>query len=289
LRNLNTIPSVVTPHGALEKWALKKSWWKKKLVLTLYEWDNLYNASCLHAVGENEIQHFRDFGLSNPIAVIPNGISSDWLTSCGDPEAFRCRFGIPSDRRILLFLSRITPKKGLPMLLEALRDLQDVLADWLLVIAGEDEFGHRREVERLVEFFGLKRAVIIVGPLFDQSKRDAFAAADLFVLPSHSEGAPLVILEALSSGVPVLATKASPWEDLQVHSCGWWTNISKEAIAEALRDAFSRSPGDLENMGFRGRNLIATRLTWSKSAGMTIQLYEWLLGQRDIPEFVVLG
>ncbi len=288
LQGRKEIARVITPHGSLDKWALKKSWWKKYMALTFYEKKNLHNASCLHAVGENEISDCRDFGLSNPVAVIPNGISSDWLESRGDAEAFRRQFEIPADKRVLLFLSRITPKKGLPMLLDALHKIQKDFTDWQLIIAGADEFGHQATIENLILEKMLGKSVKLVGPLFGEIKRDAFSAADIFILPSHSEGAPIVILESLAAEVPVLATKASPWQNLETHGCGWWTDISAEAIADALVDAVNRSPAQLKLMGNRGKELVAAEYTWARSAQMTMELYEWLHGRRGRPEFVVV-
>jgi glycosyltransferase involved in cell wall biosynthesis len=221
------------------------------------------------------------------VAVIPNGISEAWLESLGDAGAFREKFALPAERRILLFLSRVSPKKGLTMLLEAVQNLRRDFAEWQLVIAGPDEFGHRAEVEDAIRQRGLGKEVRIVGPIFDQVKRDAYAAADLFVLPSFSEGAPVVILEALAAAVPVLATKASPWQDLETHGCGWWVDIDTAAISGALKDAIRRSPGELKQMGLQGRELVASRYTWAASARMTIELYEWLLGRKERPGFVV--
>lgn len=288
LRHRNGLPTIIAPHGSLEKWALKKSRWKKKMALAFYERNNLQNASCLHATGENEIRDFRDYGLSNPIALIPNGISFDWLKSQGDAEAFRHQFHITADKRVLLFLSRITPKKGLPMLLEAMKRIRKDINDWHLVLAGMNEFGHQEELKSIIFDNGLDKNVTFVGPLFGQIKRDAFSAAELFVLPSYSEGSPIVILEALAAGIPVLTTKSSSWQKLETHSCGWWTDISINAIAESLLDAVNRSPEQLKLMGQRGKGLVAADYTWTKSAQKLIELYEWLLGRRERPDFVIL-
>lgn len=280
-------PTVVAPHGSLDEWALRKSWWKKRLALKAYEWDNLTGAACLHALSASEASSFRAFGLTNPIAVIPNGISSEWLGSSGDAASFRRRFDIAEDQRVMLFLSRITPKKGLPMFLQALARLRQCLDGWVFAIAGVDEFDHLAEVKADVGRLKLETHVRFVGPLYDQDKRDAFAAAELFILPSYSEGAPMVILEALGAGVPVLTTQASPWESLITHGCGWWTAITNDGLAEALEDALSRSPVVLQQMGARGRSLMEAEYTWSKVAADTLRLYQWLLHRADRPEFVI--
>ena len=190
LHQVHRLPTVVAPHGSLQKYTLGRSPWKKRLALLAYERKNLHRAACLHATAEAEIADFRDYGLANPIAVIPNGVSETWLQSCGDGDRFRQQYGISPDRRLLFFLSRITPKKGLPLLLEAIDRVRDGFADWLLVIAGNDEFGHLQEVKSLVAKLNLQDLVIFTGPLYDQAKRDAFAASDVFVLSSHSEGSP---------------------------------------------------------------------------------------------------
>ena len=280
-------PTVIAPHGSLEPWALKRSIWKKRLALFLYERRNLREAACLHALSFNEAKDFRAFKLRNPIAVIPNGISDSWLRSKGDAYLFRRKLGLPEDIRTLFFIGRITPIKGLPMLIRAMHELRTKLEQWKLVIAGVDEFNHQRELQSLIDRLSMRDYILFAGPLFEQDKRDAFAAADLFVLPSHSEGAPMVILEALGAGVPVLTTKASPWEDLVTYRCGWWTDISVNAIADALEDALKRSSAELREMGQRGKKLVRERYTWTQIAEQALVLYEWLIHGGHMPDFVI--
>jgi len=279
-------PTVIAPHGSLDAWALRRSIWKKRLVLLLYERENLDKVACLHALSAREAEGFRKFGLKNPIAMIPNGISEDWLLSQGDGAAFRHRFGLPKDTRLLLFLGRITPIKNLPTLIQAISELKPHLENWKLVIAGVNEFGHQNEVESLVKQLSLEPYVQFVGPLYGQSKRDAFTAADLLVLPSHSEGSPAVVLESLGAGVPVLTTKGAPWQELVTHRCGWWVEPTVPAIGEALLDAITRSPEELQAMGRRGKALVTEKYTWARVAHQTIELYAWLLERGESPDFV---
>jgi len=289
LRERHGIPAVVTPHGALEGWALLKSRLKKKIALALYEKNNLHQASCLQACSEQEKEGFREYGLTNPIAVIPNGVSSAWLQSTGNAEAFRQRFNIPSDKRIMFFLSRVTPVKGLLMLLEALQTIRNLMDDWILVIAGSDEAGHQKELQEVIRHLCLEKHICFTGLLLGQEKRDAFAAADFFVLPTKRENYGLVVAEALGVGVPVLTTKGAPWETLVTAKCGWWADVDTDAIAEALKCAMSCAPNELQCMGQRGKELVATRYTWDQSARLTIELYEWLLQRREIPDFVSIS
>ena len=281
-------PSVVAPHGTLQRWALNKSKYKKKLALLAYEWRNLTSASCLHALAQSEKDDCRQFGLHNQLAVIPNGICQTWLDAVGNRNGFLGKYGISTDKHIALFLSRITPKKGLPMLFRAMHSMKGKLQDWVFLIAGVDEYNHQIECERIVKDYCLGDIVKFIGPLYGDDKRDGFTAADLFILPSYSEGAPIVILEALGAGIPVLTTIASPWKELETRKCGWWTDISVEAIGTALEDAICKKREELGALGANGCSLVQEKYTWFKSAQMTIELYEWLLERKKKPKLVDL-
>ena len=280
-------PTVVAPHGTLEEYALKRSAWKKRLASLLYERKNLRLASCLHATAEAEAMSFRNYGLRNPIAVIPNGIPDALTHSIGEGARFRERYSIPPDKRVMLFISRLHPKKGLPLLFKAIALIREQLANWYLVVAGSDEVNHRRELQLLSERLGIEDLIQFTGPLFGSEKLDAFDVADLFVLPTHSEGFGIIIAEALGAGLPVLTTRGAPWQELPAHRCGWWVDVSTSAIQDALLDAIQRPKHELVEMGQRGRSLVAQKYTWSQVAGKSLMLYEWLLGFGKRPDFVV--
>ena len=283
------IPTVIAPHGSFNPSGLNLSSWKKKIALSFYERENLQLAACLHASSEREITDIRNFGLINPIAYIPNGIHQQYLSMEGNSKRFREEFGITPGKKVLLFLARIAPLKGLPMLIEAINSIHDAFSGWQLIIAGIDEANHKKDVELLIKYLHLEEQIKIIGPLFNESKNDAFAAAELFILPSHSEGAPMVVLDSLAAGVPVITTKASTWPDLEEYKCGWWTEINTAAIANALKEAISLPTEKLSGMGQNGKALISEKYVWQKLALNTIQLYNWLLKKEDKPEFVTLN
>ncbi len=279
-------PTVVAPHGSLHRFALAKSPWKKRLASVLYESSNLKNTACLHALAEPEVDSFRQYGLTNPIALIKNGVSDEWLAREGDSALFRETHSIPADRRILLYMSRIAREKGLSILLKAWAALEGRRLRWLLVIVGGDVDGHRKECENLATHLGIESSVRFLGPIFGQGRRDALAAADLFVLPTYSEGAPLVVLECLGAGVPAVVTRGAAWADLETYGCGWWVETSTEGIRSGLESAMNLPPEKLRAMGLAGRSLVADRYNWRTLAEQTVALYRWLVTKTGKPEFV---
>jgi glycosyltransferase involved in cell wall biosynthesis len=284
--DMRRLPTVVAAHGSLDPVARRISSWKKRLALLAYESENLRACSCLHALTSTERDQYREFGLRNPIAVIANGLTAEWIDAAAYPGAFRRRLGIPDDIQVLLYLARITPKKGLPLLIGALRDLGPLLKTWRVVIAGVDEGNHQREVEALIDRAAMRSSFLFPGPLFGQEKRDAFAAADAFILPSLSEGFPIGVLEALGAGLPVLTTTAVPVEELRSGDYGWYTEATVDGIGSALRDALTRSRHELHAIGRRGREMVRRRYTWHQVSLRTTELYRWLLGKGPQPQFV---
>lgn len=283
-------PTVITPHGSLEPVALGYSRWKKSLALAAYERHNLHAASCLQATAEQEVAGFRDFGLRNPVAVISNGVSEAWIHSIGDGSRFRSAHGVPESSRVMLYLSRIHPKKNLLGLVETLARMGARMNDWHLAIVGpEDDHAYGDRIRRAIAEGGLASRVHWTGELIGQDKRDAFAAAELMVLPTLSDNFAIVVVEALGAGVPVLTTHgALPWELLEEHECGWWVPCTTWGLLGALQQAMSLPSDALSMMGRRGRHLVEHEFRWDDIAGQTARLYEWLLGRGPRPDFVVV-
>ncbi len=269
-------PHVASIKGMLEPWAWQYKAWKKRPVWWLWEKRNLQSASLLHATSEAEYESLRTLGLRTPIAMIPHGVGLPEISSL-EPRIY--------NTRTALFLSRIHPKKGLPILLEAWASVKPV--GWHLRIIGPDERGHRAELEQQVEILGLGEAVSFSGPLQGDGKTDAFLDSELFILPTHSENFGIVIAEALAHRLPVITTHGAPWQLLETGRCGWWVPVSVDGIAAALEDATRRSPEELAAMGERGRAVVAERFAWERIAGEFLGCYRWLLGEGEVPGCVM--
>jgi glycosyltransferase involved in cell wall biosynthesis len=281
-------PTIIAPHGCFETWPMRRSRWKKWLAAHAYERANLHAATCLQATAEAEIRGIRAFGLTNPVAVLPNGISDEWLGLQGNDADFRLAYDVPPGRRILLFLSRLHPKKGAIELVHAFAAVHEQHPEWHLVIAGPEESRtYAMRLRRTISRYRLNHKIQLVGPLQIKEKRNALAAADILVLPTISENFAIVIAEALACGVPVLTTRgAIAWPSLEEQQCGWRTDVGLRPFTDGLRVAMNTTPDVLAEMGERGRQLIRRQFLWSHAAERSLDLYKWLLGRRPRPAFV---
>jgi glycosyltransferase involved in cell wall biosynthesis len=261
----------------LEPWALKHKRLKKDIAWWLYQRRDLKQARCHIASSGAEAGNLQRLGLGVPIATVPNGVDV--------PEGKRSHIASVSGdgvRRVrtALFLGRIYPIKGLPMLIEAWSRVRP--DGWRLRIAGPDEAGHQKQVERAVSAAGLGEVVSFGGPIEPQMRTSAFFDADLFVLPTHSESFGMVVAEAMAHSLPVLTTTAAPWTILQERGCGWSVDPTVDGIAEGLRQATALNTDALHKMGRKGRALVVDKFSWTSIADLMLSTYrEVLAGERS--------
>jgi glycosyltransferase involved in cell wall biosynthesis len=271
-------PHVASARGMLEAWAWNHHAWKKRPMWWLLEKRNLESASLLHATSHQEAQSFRNRGLKAPIAIIPNGVDIPMLPLSEERQS-------PKQIKTALFLSRLHPKKGLPLLIEAWSKIRP--RDWQLRIAGPDEGGHQAVVEKMVNSAGLAQEIVFLGALEGQQKARAFFESDLFILPSHSENFGISVAEALAHGLPVITTQGTPWQSLETERCGWWVPVSIEGLATALKMATQLNEVERSEMGSRGRQWMENQFGWPQVASQMIMCYDWLLRAADKPVCIV--
>jgi glycosyltransferase involved in cell wall biosynthesis len=195
-------PIVTQPHGAIP--VIVNSFTIKRLYDRLFGNTELDGVSTLIALQESERQQALARGISDEcIKIIPNGLDLTERDQLPEPGYFRRRFGLDSDRPLILFLGRINRKKGADMLVEAFAQLNGVEAQ--LAIVGPDD-GQLMEVQRLIQTHNLTDRVILPGLLSGQDVMAAFQDADLFVLPCRADTFPVTIMEACLAGTPMVIT-----------------------------------------------------------------------------------
>ena len=314
------IPYVIAPRGMLEPWSLRQKWLKKRIARCLYQDRDLKRAAALHATAESEAEQFRKLGFKNYCIVSPNGVNL--------PEReLERRVGV-GDRRAL-FVSRMHQKKGVLELVEAWARVkpESWCCELVYTVNSDEERAYEQKVKDRILALGMSYQdkegnihsptptqnsnFIFTGPLDDEQKWEAYARADLFVLPSYSENFGIVIAEALWAGVPVITTKGTPWSELvgvpsssgrkesDDHSptqdsnlrCGWWIDLPEgdglakwDALDEALKEATdldsptpTQDSNSLKKMGANGHALIERKYTWKAVVGAMKHGYEQIL------------
>jgi len=260
--NKKKIPYIITPRGMLEPWILAQNPWKKKLGLFLYQKKAIQRAVCLHATAQMEADNIRALGFNNPIYIIPNGID------LSNVKESKKKYGTKK----IVFLSRIHPKKGIEILLEAWRNCNT--EGWTLDLAGN---GDAIYIENLSQSAQDLKNVHFVGAMYEQSKWNFLQSADVMVLPTYSENFGIVVAEALAVGVPVITTTGTPWEDLESYNCGWWIDLSAENLISTLSIVFNMPLSILETMGNNGINLVKEKYDIQAIGKNMVELYNNIL------------
>lgn len=314
-------PLVISPRGMLEPWSLNRSKLRKAVAWRLFEKKNLRSAAMFHATAESEASSIRhtaegirretgdrrqetgDRGQGEvPIVIAPNGVDLPELANNPVRVLVEKKFPELRDKRWVVFMSRLHPKKGIEILLSAWGAQKKVAGgewrvaggetetpptealscrDAVLVIAGPDLVGYRKEIERMVWEMGLQESVVLTGEVRGAEKDALLANADVFVLPSYSENFGIVVAEAMAWGRPVITTTGTPWKEVAEVGAGWWVKPEAAAVEEALQDALNKSGAELDSMGAKGRKLVEERYGWSVPAERLIKAYEEVIATAD--------
>jgi glycosyltransferase involved in cell wall biosynthesis len=184
----------------------------------------------------------------------------------------------------LLFLSRIDAKKGLPVVLRALRAVRDAGTDAVLTVAGSGKPRYLREIERLAEGLGVTSYVRFVGFVSAETKARTLAEADLFVLPSYQENFGLAVAEAMAAGLPVIVSdQVALAPDIETAGAGLVVPCdASDALAAAVL-ALAADDKRRRAMGDRGRALVEREFAWDRVAREVVRLYETVINWGGAP------
>ena len=199
----HNIPYILEPIGMFAP--IVRSLLKKKIYHGLLGRRLVSGAELIVATSAQEKKELVSSGLeSQRIVIRRNGIDLSEFSNLPERGQMRSRFGIKPDERILLYLSRLSPKKNPEMLIRAFANLD--LPKTKLVLAGPNESGYLEKLQSIRSELGLESDVVFVGPLFGKEKISALVDADIFVLPSTNENFGNVIAESVAAGTPVVIT-----------------------------------------------------------------------------------
>ena len=256
-------PVIWSTRGALQSWRERS---RKNLKSV---WEKTCDLFCspervmLHVTSEPE----RGAGLERvkcaSAVVIPNGIESPPANGNQRPRT--------GDGLRLLYLGRLHPIKGIENLLQAMTTMMNGVT---LSLCGEGEADYRARLKSLAAELNLNGRVTFHGRVEGEAKERQFAEADLCVVPSFTESFGNVVAESLIRGVPVIASKGTPWTRVTEVDCGLWVDNDPQTLAGAIRQMQTRP---LREMGERGRQWMQQDFCWPSIAGQMIQRYETLI------------
>jgi glycosyltransferase involved in cell wall biosynthesis len=255
-------PLVYSQRGCLAEERLRFRGAKKRLYVAAVEKPIMKRAASLVALTEAERMSYRALGVSTPIAVIPNGIDIP-RPRPGAAARVQERYGIAPDAPLILFLGRLHPIKGVDKLLDAFAHVTREFPDAVLMMAGPDEWGFQRQSSGRVLFPGM-----IAG----DDKSDVLARADLFCLPSRSEGFSNAVLEALANSTAVMLSPACNFPEVEAAKAGVIVEDDPETMAAAMRVLLG-DRARLLTMGEAGRRLVAECYSWEVITDRLIELY----------------
>lgn len=257
-------PVVWSPRGMLQRWSGST----RPALKTLWE-QTCRRVSperlVLHVTSEEEaVQSVKRLpGVTT--ALVPNGVqvpeSADHVTGGGDLR--------------VVYIGRLDPIKGIENLLSACGILNSGSSPgYSLTVAGEGAAPYVAGLRSEIERSGLSGRVAMVGNVEGEAKRELFARADVVVVPSHTENFGMVVAEALAHGVPVVASRGTPWRRVEEVGCGLWVGNDPESLAGALAAARTMP---LREMGRRGREWMGREFTWPRVAEKMLGLYSGLV------------
>lgn len=263
---IHNIPYIVSPHGGLMPRVFTKGRLKKKLAWFFLLKPYLKKASAIHCTAESEVEACQKLGLKGPFVIAPLGVYLPELNN---------KSNTLSNSHTVLFLGRLSEEKGLLNLLEAWKHLKQksIYKNWILNLAGPDWKDYKQILQNKIITENITN-VEFTGSANAKMKDKLYRGADIFVLPSPMENFSVVVLEALSYYVPAIATKGTPWRELETEQCGKWIDQGIESLEKALAELMSMSNDERSKLGKNGRALAENKYTWTIISEKLINFYK---------------
>lgn len=282
--NKYRIPYIVRPAGMLSHYSLKRSPFKKKIYILFFEKRNLKNAAAIHLTSKEEIEEMdtvRNLQLNNKYVLVHNGLNLEKFKNLESLKGvFRNQYLKTNGKKIILFLSRIDPKKGLDLLIPALRMLSQRRNDFVFILAGSGRKNYERWVRHALANAGLTELSILTGFLEGRMKFALLADANIFILPSYDENFGMAVAEAMAAGLPVIiSNRVNIYNLVEAYQAGIVTELNSQDIALALERLLDDEHLRLE-MGAQGKNLVEENFDVKKIAKQMLAIYSSLILKR---------
>lgn len=262
------IPYVIVPHGEITTQALKKKWLKKKIAYFLWFNGFIKNAKAVQCLSQGEFDESK--------IKCNKFIASNGTDIPSESKRYNGGAGMK-----LLYIGRLDwVHKGLDLMINAIGSIRDFARENAisLDIYGPDFFGRREKVESIIEENNVRDIVKVHDPVFGEEKKEIILSHDVFIQTSRFEGQPLGVLEAMSYGMPVIATKGTNFvENIKECDGGYDAGETESQIADAIRTAFE-TKSRWQKIGNNARKFVNEKYNWDTMANKAIAQYGRYIG-----------
>jgi len=277
------VPYVIMPHGSLDPFLYNQSRYSltlKRIYERLFDIPNLNNATAIHYTAEEEAERAVFLRIRSRPVIIPNGIDWESYRYLPPTGSFRRRLGLKDKAPLVLFLGRINFKKGLDLLVPAFAQVAQKYPDARLAIVGPDNEGYGSKVRQWCEEQGIQDRVFFVDHLGSENVKEAYADADVFILPSYTENFGLTVVEAMACGSPVvISDQVNIWREVRAAGAGIVIGLDPCGMAEAICRVLE-DKGAAEIMGARGRVVAERCYAWPRIIKQMTGIYRLLIKER---------
>ncbi len=204
--------------------------------------------------------------ISNGVETLPSLPEREWL---------------PEGRLRLIFMGRLSPKKGVENLLKTMKLMEEDQSVELTIYGTGDNHYKDSLIELAKDLDLLDKSVNFAGHVDGDDKHNAFLNADMCIIPSYTENFCMVVAEALGHGVSVVASRGTPWAEVEERDCGLWVDNSPEVLVQSIRAMRSR---DLSDMGRNGWEWMKECYSWDVVGDAMHDVYAALLSEVDVHE-----
>ncbi len=281
------LPYILRPLGTLDPADLRKKRRLKQIYGALLERPNLAGAAGIHFTSTQEAKISERFGTHAPDLVIPLGVHppqpplarGEKEEVIPDQGKARSQLGIPDDQALVLFMSRIDPKKGLDLLIPALERLmaEELRFHFVLAGANPQDPDYENQIQEQIKASPLASRTTITGFVTGELKAALLQEADLFVLPSYYENFGIAVAEAMVAGTPVvISDQVYIWEEVKAAEAGWVCACEVDALTERLQEAL-QDAGERQRRGENAQDYALKNYSWDAIALAMIQAYRQIL------------
>lgn len=273
------VPYVLTLHGTLDEWCLQHKRLKKFIYLKLIQDHIIKSSDTLHAHTCAEKARISNLGYKTPVFVVPCGIDLASFDELPERSEFLATYPSLSGKRVILFMGRLHSKKGLDVLARSYVSLSQKFEDTALLIVGPNEGDTQKRIESILKTSPAFPRTVFTGMLTGKNKLAALASADLFVLPSYSEGFSRAVLESLAAGLPVVISRQCNFPEVSEYNAGFVVEPDPASVTRAVTALLSNDRLRVR-MGHNGRKLVREKYSSRRVAASMADLYRTLIGSR---------